>query len=31
MNNPVVVLGTARTPLGGLQGDFSSLADPQLG
>ena len=31
MNNPVVVLGTARTPLGGLQGDLSSLAAPQLG
>ena len=30
MNNPVVVLGTARTPLGGLQGDLSSLAAPQL-
>ena len=29
--NPVVVLGTARTPLGGLQGDLSSLAAPQLG
>ena len=31
MNNPVVVLGTARTPLGGLQGELSSLAAPQLG
>jgi len=31
MNTPVVVLGTARTPLGGLQGDLSSLAAPQLG
>ena len=31
MNNPVVVLGTARTPLGELQGDLSSLAAPQLG
>ena len=31
MNNPVVVLGTARTPLGGLQGDLSGLAAPQLG
>ena len=31
MQNPVVILGTARTPLGGLQGDLSSLAAPQLG
>ena len=31
MQYPVVVLGTARTPLGGLQGDLSSLAAPQLG
>ena len=31
MQNPIVVLGTARTPLGGLQGDLSSLAAPQLG
>jgi acetyl-CoA C-acetyltransferase len=31
MSQSVVVLGTARTPLGGLQGDLSSLAAPVLG
>ena len=31
MNNPVVVLGTARTPLGGLLGDLSSLGGSAAG
>ena len=31
MSDPVVILGAARTPMGGLQGDFSSLAAHDLG
>jgi len=31
MSNPVVILGTARTPLGGFQGDLSSFSAPDLG
>ena len=31
MNDPVVIVSAARTPLGGFQGDFSSLTAPQLG
>jgi len=30
-NNPVVIVGAARTPMGGLQGDFASVAAWQLG
>jgi len=30
-SDPVVIVGAARTPMGGLQGDFASLAAPQLG
>ena len=30
-SNPVVIVGAARTPMGGLQGDFASLGAPQLG
>ncbi|CAB3733536.1 Acetyl-CoA acetyltransferase [Paraburkholderia rhynchosiae] len=30
-NDPVVIVGAARTPLGGFQGDFASLTAPQLG
>lgn len=29
--DPVVIAGMARTPMGGFQGDFSSLAAPELG
>ncbi|MDB5492430.1 MAG: acetyl-CoA acetyltransferase family protein [Micavibrio sp.] len=29
--DPVVIVGMARTPMGGFQGDFSSLTAPQLG
>jgi acetyl-CoA C-acetyltransferase len=31
MNDPVVIVSAARTPLGGFMGDFASLAAPQLG
>ena len=31
MQDPVVIVGAARTPMGGFQGDFSSLTAPQLG
>ena len=30
-NDPVVIVGAARTPMGGLQGDFASLQAWQLG
>ena len=30
-NDPVVIVGAARTPMGGLQGDFASLAAARLG
>ncbi|CUW38748.1 acetyl-CoA acetyltransferase(Thiolase,4-394) [Magnetospirillum sp. XM-1] len=29
--DPIVIVGAARTPMGGFQGDFASLAAPQLG
>ena len=29
--DPVVIVGAARTPMGGLMGDFASLSAPQLG
>lgn len=31
MNDPVVIVSAVRTPMGGLQGDFASLAAPELG
>lgn len=31
MNDPVVVVGFARTPMGGMQGVFSDTSAPQLG
>ena len=31
MADPVVIVSAARTPIGGFQGDFASLAAPQLG
>jgi acetyl-CoA C-acetyltransferase len=31
MNDPVVIVSAARTPMGGFMGDFASLAGPQLG
>ncbi|MSQ67042.1 MAG: acetyl-CoA C-acyltransferase [Gammaproteobacteria bacterium] len=31
MQDNVVVVGLARTPMGGMQGDFSSVTAPQLG
>ena len=31
MNDPIVIVGAARTPLGSFQGDFSSLAAHDLG
>ncbi len=31
MNDPVVIVSAARTPLGGFQGDLSALSGPQLG
>jgi acetyl-CoA C-acetyltransferase len=31
MNDPIVIVGAARTPMGAFQGDFSSLAASDLG
>ena len=31
MSDPIVIVSVARTPLGGFQGDLSSLTTPQLG
>lgn len=31
MNDPVVIVSAARTPMGGFQGDFNALTAPQLG
>lgn len=31
MQDPIVIVSAARTPLGGFQGDFNSLTAPQLG
>ena len=31
MNDPVVIVSAARTPMGGFQGDLSGLTGPQLG
>jgi len=30
-NDPIVIVGSARTPMGGMQGDFSELTASQLG
>lgn len=30
-NDPIVILGAARTPMGGFQGDLKSLSAPELG
>jgi acetyl-CoA C-acetyltransferase len=30
-NDPIVIVGAARTPMGGLQGDFASLSASELG
>src|SRR3990172_2527015 len=30
-DDPVVIVGTARTPMGGFQGDFKNVAAPELG
>src|SRR6186713_1058650 len=30
-NDPIVIVGAARTPMGGFQGDFASLAASDLG
>jgi acetyl-CoA C-acetyltransferase len=29
--DPIVIVGSARTAMGGMQGDFSAVAAPQLG
>jgi acetyl-CoA C-acetyltransferase len=31
LNDPVVIVGAARTPMGGFQGDFASLSASELG
>ena len=31
MNDPIVIVGSARTPMGGFQGTLASLSAPQLG
>jgi acetyl-CoA C-acetyltransferase len=31
LNDPIVIVGAARTPMGGFQGDFASLAASELG
>ena len=30
-DDPIVICGAARTPIGGFQGDFKDLTAPQLG
>ena len=29
-NDPIVIVGAKRTPIGGFQGQFASLSSPQL-
>src|SRR6478609_4145460 len=31
MNDPIVIVGAARTPMGAFQGDFSSVSASELG
>ena len=31
LNDPIVIVGAARTPIGGFQGDFASMSAAQLG
>lgn len=31
MNDPVVIVGAARTPMGGFQGDLAAMSSPELG
>jgi acetyl-CoA C-acetyltransferase len=31
MSDPIVIVSAARTPIGGMLGDFASLQAPQLG
>ncbi len=31
MNDPIVITGIARTPMGGFQGDFANVTAPELG
>ena len=31
LTDPIVIVGAARTPMGGLLGDFAGMAAPQLG
>src|SRR5215213_4385155 len=31
LNDPIVIVGAARTPMGGFQGDFASLSASDLG
>ena len=31
IDDPIVIVGAARTPMGGFQGDLTSLTAPQLG
>src|SRR6187401_155093 len=31
LNDPIVIVGAARTPMGGFQGDFASLTASDLG
>jgi acetyl-CoA C-acetyltransferase len=31
VHDPIVIVGSARTPIGGFQGDFKDLAAPELG
>ena len=31
LNDPIVIVGAARTPMGGFQGDFASLCASELG
>jgi acetyl-CoA C-acetyltransferase len=31
LNDPIVIVGAARTPMGGFQGDFAALAASDLG
>ncbi|MDX1739571.1 MAG: acetyl-CoA C-acetyltransferase, partial [Alphaproteobacteria bacterium] len=30
-SDPIVIVGAKRTPMGGMQGDFSEVTAPELG